>query len=118
MADFNATRVLKAAVPHACEECGRTIMVGEQYERVAAVYEGNFFTNAACLHCAAARRIASSVDDWYREDFYNGLDSWFGNSKYEYPIESGVLRIAAGFRERWRYQSGALMPIPEESREQ
>jgi ribosomal protein S27E len=106
--DFNSTIYRTARKAHRCEECGRTIEPGERYSRTAAVWEGDFFTNVACLHCARARMVADYADNYYNEVYYGGLSEWVDNDD-----QDETLRIRAGFRARWRYQSGALMPLPE-----
>ena len=109
-ADFNSVKRPTARKPHRCDECRRTIEPGEKYERTAAVWEGDFFTNVACAHCAVARRAVAEVDSWYWESFYGGLREWLS----EIGIEVGALRLYACVRAKWRYQSGALMPLPAE----
>lgn len=37
---------------HRCGECGRTILVGEPYERHSMVFEGTASHHAVCTHCA------------------------------------------------------------------
>ena len=108
MSEFNATTHPRARKPHKCSECGRTIEPGERYERTAGSWEGVFFTSLACLHCARARVIADYSDDYYGEGYYGGLLEWVGNDD-----DMRTLRARAGFRAQWRYQSGALMPLPE-----
>ena len=108
MSDFNYTSHPTARKPHKCFECGRTIEPGERYERTASVWEGDFFASKACLHCAMTRQIADYCNDYYSEGYYGGLSEWVGNED-----DPRCLRIRAGFREQWRYQSGRLMPLPE-----
>lgn len=115
MSDFNCTTKPTARVEHKCEECGRTIAPGEIYERTAAVWEGEFFTSVACAHCGAARRIVNTADDCYSEGYYGGLWEWLDELGFEFEAETGIPRLAACIRARWRYQSGQLMPIPEVS---
>lgn len=105
---FNCTSHPTARKPRMCQECSRTIQPGERYERVAAVWEGDFFTNVACMHCACARVIADYADNYYNEGYYGGLDEWMLNDS-----DPRTLRLRACFSAKWRYHSGALMPLPE-----
>lgn len=107
--DFNCTKTPTACRVHRCEECARQIEPGERYSRTAAVWEGEFFTNVACLHCAAARRLVDLYDGYYNEYYYGGLSEWLNDSGRD---DLWSMRLLVGVREQWRYQSGALMPVP------
>lgn len=67
--NFAATKYPTARVPHKCHECGRTIGRRERYAKTAGLWEGDFFTNIACLHCAIARMIVDHHDDYYSEGY-------------------------------------------------
>lgn len=48
-------RTVKAArVEHYCSECRRTIHVGESYRTMSGVYDGHFYVEKHCAHCAVA----------------------------------------------------------------
>lgn len=111
--DFNSTRTVTARVEHRCEECNRAIERGEQYHRTAAVCEGSFFTFTTCAHCAVAREVVDLADGWYCDSYYGGLREWLHEMGTEFRDEHGVLRVYVGVRAQWRYQSGALMPVPD-----
>jgi hypothetical protein len=110
MSAFNSTKHPTARRQHRCDECNRTIEQGERYSRTAAVWDGDFFTNVACLHCEAARMIVNRSDSYYYETYYGGLGEWLNEMGHE---ALWSLRLLVGVRARWRYQSGALMPVPE-----
>lgn len=44
-----------ARKPHKCYECCKRINPGETYERVASVFDGDFYTCATCHLCLALR---------------------------------------------------------------
>jgi hypothetical protein len=46
-------RVIKARIPHKCEECGRPIPAGSLYERVGMLWDGKWSTTRTCLDCRA-----------------------------------------------------------------
>jgi hypothetical protein len=50
-----SARVVTARKGHACEECGRLIEPGEQYERAGGVWEDEPRTYKTCRHCLALR---------------------------------------------------------------
>lgn len=56
-------RVVKARKSHACEECGRVIEAGEQYERASGIWDGDPpQTFKTCRHCLELRQyIAAHV---------------------------------------------------------
>ena len=92
-----------------CEECGQTIKAGERYHRYVGTWEGDFFTNNACLHCSAARKIVAQLDDYYLESYYGGLHEWLDDYWQDGTVEA---RLLVGFRAQWVYRSGRPMPIP------
>lgn len=109
--EFNSTHRPKARTSHQCEECGRTIDPGERYERTAAVWEGDFFTNIACQHCAVARVLVDEVDGYYNEGYYGGLSTWISDLSDDYSND-WVPNVRDGFYARWRDASGELWPLP------
>lgn len=106
--DFNSTLIRKARKAHRCEECWRTIEPGEEYERAAGSWAGDFFTNVACAHCATARRIVRDYDWDYSEIYYGGLAEWLG----EIDGEPALYRLRIGVDRKWRRKDGALMELP------
>lgn len=42
MSDFTNFRTVRAAKQHRCDQCGKPINVGEQYQYTAFVFEGDF----------------------------------------------------------------------------
>ena len=98
---------------HVCEECNRTIKIGEQYHRYAGIWEGDFFTNVACLHCSAARKVFVVYCDDYWENYYGGLSELLGECWREHDDPITLGRLLVGVRSKWVYRSGNPMPIPE-----
>lgn len=47
----------KAKKPHTCYECGRAIVIGEHYERVFAIWEGDPKTCCTCQDCLDLRKF-------------------------------------------------------------
>jgi len=100
-----------------CEECGRTIEVGEIYVRYAGTWEGDFFTNVACSQCAALRSRVRTMDDYYFESYYGGLSEWIAQRlwvevrwKQDDPQLIPFLRLVAGFENKWRTRAGTTWP--------
>lgn len=109
MGDFNCTKYPVAITPHCCEECGRTIGRRERYSRTAAVWEGDWFTNVACLHCAIARAIVDDADNYYNECYYSGLTEWLMDS----AEDVWSLRLKVGVSRKWqRFDGNGLMALP------
>lgn len=103
-------RTVTAKKVHYCEECWKAILPGERYHRYAGTWEGRFFTNKACLHCAAARKILQDVCDGYNETYYGGLGEALSDCWADHGIETA--RLFVGFNAQWVYRSGRSMPIP------
>lgn len=49
------SRVQKARKEHECEECSRTIQIGERYETVFGRAQGYIYTPKTCLSCVSIR---------------------------------------------------------------
>ena len=121
--DFCDTRLVAAAKPHRCEECGRSIGKGETYQRAAGKWEGDFWSMVTCAHCAAFREIAEAFDDYYSEAAYGGLASWVGDGGWDatydrrWPWERrlALRRSLHRFRNGWRDSRSELAPIPDPS---
>lgn len=113
MSDLRPAMTPVASKPYRCGECARTISVGERYDLALGKRDGVFRAFRACRQCAAAREVvARRFDLDYCEEYYGGLGEWLEDNSREYP---GAFRLFACFRAKWRYQSGALMPIPGET---
>lgn len=54
-ATFYSRREPKARKLHQCEECGRAIQAGEQYEKVVGKWDGDVSTFKTCSRCTALR---------------------------------------------------------------
>lgn len=55
--------IRKARKEHRCIECGGTIQVGESYQYVFSVYEGNATTDHTCMKCVAIRAEVQRVEE-------------------------------------------------------
>lgn len=109
MSDFNCTHYPTARKEHRCDECDRTIRTGERYSRTAAVWEGDFFTNVACLHCAVARVLVADESAYYSEGYYHGLREWL----LDCAEDVWSLRLKVGTGRKWqRFDGAGLMPLP------
>jgi hypothetical protein len=116
MSDFSTSRVVRARKSHTCEECGRTIEPGEDYDRYAGVWEGDFYTFVSCRHCLALRRTIEKADPHW-ESSLGGIDEWFYQGMIRETattFEDGLrlARLRLQFTRRWRKKDGALTMIP------
>lgn len=116
-ADFGSTKTRMARKQHECEECGRQIMPGERYDRHAGVWEGNFFTNMACGHCARLRRMVDDLDAYYNEVYYGGLGDWVSETYPEttagdFTSDLWLARAVRDFRRHWQGNGGELLDLP------
>ncbi len=60
--EFSSRSYPKARKQHRCEECGKPINPGEQYECVAGKWDGYFSTFNTCPRCVDLRRwVTNSI---------------------------------------------------------
>lgn len=52
---FANARYHKARKIHHCQECGRDIAKGAEYERYSGVFDNAFFTHKTCMDCVEIR---------------------------------------------------------------
>lgn len=48
-------KIVKARKPQKCEECRRLIEVGEQYQKIKGLWDGDFQEFETCLECSEKR---------------------------------------------------------------
>ncbi len=53
-------KVVKARKAHTCEECGRNIEPGENYERASGIWEDEPHTYKTCRQCLALREYVEA----------------------------------------------------------
>jgi hypothetical protein len=61
---FVDARIVKARKSHVCNECGREIAVGEKYEYVFGVWEGDPGVYKTCSDCLSARSVFFCGGTW------------------------------------------------------
>lgn len=71
---FHRITTHKARKQHKCGECGHPILVGERYEKVVGVWDGEFSTQLTCLGCVDVRNTLF-CDGWIYGDIWNDLTS-------------------------------------------
>lgn len=101
---YNVRNVKRARVPHRCEECFRTIEVGEPYEVAFMVYDNKGQQFATCQHCAAARRwLQVECDGFLHAAVQVDLEEHLTESPL---VASRALRwLVIGMRQRWQHRS-------------
>jgi hypothetical protein len=72
MWEFTQIRTPRAAKPHRCEECGRTIEVGEKHQRISGKCEGEIMDYRLCDYCA---RLTAAVFRAFPDDCDEGYPS-------------------------------------------
>jgi len=90
----------KARKQHTCCECGQAVIIGQQYQRVALVFEGQFSTYKTCERCADLRDALAAVScpsyRGLREEYWNYLEQWLGSERCAetyrrvFPVVSNV----------------------------
>lgn len=87
---------------HRCQMCGRAILPGEDYDRMAGLDGGTAWTYKCCRHCYRA------ADAWTR---WSGDCEWDEGSIGEF-LADGHPALWDSLRAGWRYPDGELMPLP------
>jgi len=62
--EFIKEKIVVASKSHRCLECGREIRIGEQYEYVFGVWEGDSNIFKTCSDCLSVRSVFF-CDGWY-----------------------------------------------------
>lgn len=97
----------RARKPWTCIECGRTIPPGEQYLRVAELYDGRWSTLRTCHHCDAA-------GEWLRAACGGYLAYGLAEELRDHWDEGyrSILmgKLILGIRDRWH---GGADPVPD-----
>ena len=94
-----------------CEECGRTIAVGERYQSAFMVYDGDPSTFATCQHCAVAMKwLAENCGGYMHGAVWEDFEEHI--SEYP-PLGFSLSRLSVARRRDWmRFDGSGLMPIP------
>ena len=77
----------KARKEHKCCECKRKIKPGDEYERIAGVWDGDFSTYKTCEVCAGLRDALAEFScptfGGLGEEYFNYLDGFLKCEEYQ-----------------------------------
>jgi hypothetical protein len=116
MSDFHSSQTITARKQHRCTECGGIIEAGEQYDRHAGNYGGDFYTYKLCGLCGQAwrwfgREYDPDPDTHGVGDLATHLEEAWDYNKFDFT----ALRIAAYIRRNWRNRvTGERYEFPAE----
>ena len=97
----------KAKKDHRCCECGKTISVGQQYQRVVGVWDGDFSSYKTCERCAGLRDALAEVScptfGGLQDEYWNYLDSCLLSEQRDATYRR-VFQVASNecWAEHWR----------------
>ena len=102
-ADLYHTRIVAhARKVHQCDECRRTIQVGERYRSTSMLYDYQWSDFATCEHCMSA-------EVWLKEQcggyLHGGLLEDLEEHKWVFPLKRSpvtLMRLIVGMRRQWR----------------
>lgn len=108
--EFMTSGIRKAAKPHRCGECGRTIPKGEAYEYVCGKADGYFSISRTCQHCQIARKWLIEECGGY---LYGGVFEDLAEHANDQIGGFKLGRLVIGMKHHWkRLTSDELMPLP------
>lgn len=114
--EVHRSRFIKTRKERSCEECGRSITVGEPYQNVFMVYEGRGSTWVMCQHClVAAQWLVENCGGYLLAGVWEDIHEHI--SEYRRPeyraVYRGLRRLEVGRERQWvRFDRGGLMPVP------
>lgn len=102
--DFYHRKMPVARKEHNCDECGSTILPGEKYEYVSAIWEGKFGTSKTCPDCMAIRSALMDMDCfcWSHRSLLNDIEMQFQEADFPPGKQFEYLRILAQHRRNKR----------------
>lgn len=108
-ASVNHREWRRAAKPHQCCECRRTIEKGEEHQYTFMIMEGEPMTFRLCQHCLAAA-------GWLIRECGGYVFEVIGEELIEHAVEyphvaDALAPLIAGIKAQWRDANG-LMPLP------
>ena len=108
---FYAESIRRARKPHKCDECGREIGKGEQYQHVSAKWGGYVQTVKTCSHCQV-------LQQWLQKECGGFVHHAIVDDAKEHVVEYGVgtygfglARLIVSAENRWR-RKGGLVAVP------
>ena len=87
----------KAKKSHKCCECRRPIKIGDEYERVAGVWDGDFAYFKTCESCAGLREALTEVScpsyGGLSDDYWNYLERFLTGEEMQAQYDSVFFHI-------------------------
>ena len=96
----------KSRKEHRCEECHRTIAVGQVYQKVSGKWDGEFNCFTTCSVCAEIRAAFSCDGEVYGADFWESLTHNFGELNESCFDKLQTVEAKKYLRERWMKWKG------------
>lgn len=104
--DFCEVRTPKARKEHRCCECGKTIRIGERYERYAGKYDGDFCSIVTCLICAEIADAFYCDSRLYGGGLWEGMHEIMGELKSSCFDKLQTPEAKAELQRRWMEWKG------------
>lgn len=114
--DYETPTVYSIATPtakrsHKCIECGNAISIGERYERITSLFDGEWDTYKTCCRCIAVREYVKAHVPcfcWYHYNLLDDADAAMDEYAHLVPgmrMEYGRLRVLTRQRRASRANS-------------
>jgi|HubBroStandDraft_1064217.scaffolds.fasta_scaffold02120_24 hypothetical protein len=109
--EFYRTAMRRSRRPRRCEECSRSIAVGEEYQNAFMVYNGFGSTFFTCCHCIIGMRwLANNCGGFVHGVVWEDLEEHITEYRHlAFPLS----KLKIGRQRLWRrFDGNGLMTIP------
>lgn len=111
--DLLTQRDALARKSHRCDECRRTIAVGELYRYESWVWEGDFAQGHTCAHCLNVRRwLMAACNGWVYGELESDLLDHVTGDERELRTRP-LTRLARWMAADWLNRAGDLRPLDD-----
>lgn len=103
---FYKSETRKSRMARCCSECCVAIGIGDTYESVFGVWEGDPGMVATCMNCVAARKTVTRITGCVCFSHWNLEEELQYAAREHYKGKSGerfaLYRLIIGFRNKWK----------------
>ena len=122
--EFYCEEFPKAKKEHKCSNCARTILIGEKYQKIKGVWDGEFSQYKICADCAKLQKyvfdnfhpecptITEFGEVLYELDLIPNLDDLYPDEPEDFEIYNGCVIVSTV---DWMYRKGRTWALTAEA---